>query len=593
MGEVIYTRSGVPIEVKDNDDERGKNNQKEDFPLGSNEDPFTGPITPYPSSSRPRETPSRKPLIPGKPTPDHYNLPHEEFRPHQLETIQWIENNGGVMVCEQPTGSGKSAVAVSQSVSRRTVTLVRTKYLQEQYSSIYGAHILMGKGNYQCIHPDNNRDEVTRYCDECLYDANMYICPFVHDCHYMIAKKKAQILPLVSTNYAYWLSTKSIHENVGLLVCDEGHLLSDITLDWAGMTISAPVRRKWGLPEFPSVSSSIGFLPMINGWLEKSIPILVRKSEELLSGRGDEDRKQGKRAKSVLMKLMATHKAVNECSQDWYVRSGPGVCYYRGGPVPGLIVRPLTARYHWPNLFIKDWDLLLMSATIGNEETFCEELGITDYKVRRVPNQYKPSERPIFLLDVPKMSYKSKKGDYDHQADAIARAIKSVPDDWSGFVHVTRKSEGKLMADRLAKRGLGGRVWTPPQQDRYGRYLGTGEQSILWDKRRDNYPGSICVSWQFWEGMDGLDEKINIIAKVPFPSLGDPYEKARMRYSTRMYLQRTAWTIMQACGRTRRGRPQDYDIHGEVNGLVAIADGNWARIKSYISPDFLDAMVEI
>jgi len=522
------------------------------------------------------------------PHPSEYNLPHNAWRPYQYETVQWITGNSGVMICEQPTGSGKSAVAASQSISRRTISLVRTKYLQKQYGDIYNAHILMGKGNYPCAHPDYP----TFFADDCP-EENMYQCPYAARCEYLDAKKKAQYLPFVSTNYAYWLSSRTIRENVELLVCDEAHLLSDIVLDWAGMTIPAPVRRKWELPEFPIINSSIDSLETVQGWLGKSILILAGKVEDLSFSGRDEDLKEKKRASEQLMKLASTSKAVSACQQDWFVRSGPGVCYYRGAPVPGLVVRPLTAKYHFPRMLIADYDMLLMSATIGSEETFCGELGIANHWLRRVKNQYAPAERPIYALDVPRLNYKSQYKDYERQADEIARAIKMFPPSWSGFVHITRKTEARKMADRLARRGLGERVWIPPQQDRNGRWLGTGDQAILWNERRDRYPGSLCISWQFWEGMDGLDEKINIIAKVPFPSLGDEYEKARMRYSKSMYSQRAAWTIMQASGRTRRGRPQDYDLDGERRGLVALADGNWTRIKKYISPDFTDAITAL
>jgi len=524
--------------------------------------------------------------------PEDYGLPHDSWRPHQLETVHWVEDGSGVMICEQPTGSGKSAVAASQSISRRTVSLVRTKYLQTQYGDIYGAHVLMGKGNYPCDHPDN----IGSMADECLYPQNMYQCPFTHSCEYMIAKKIARSAPFVSTNYAYWLTAKSIRDNVKMLVCDEAHLLSDITLDWAGMTISAPVRRKWDLPEFPLIRSSAdqGAMIQVEDWLRESTISLMKISNRVMemgSDASDDEKKRGKQASQLAMKLGATLVAIHACTQDWFIRSGPGVGYYRGMPVPAIIVRPLTAKYHFPRIFMGDWDMLLMSATIGDEGTFCGEMGILDYDLRRVPNQFSPEERPIYALDVPRLSYKSKVADYDRQADEIAKAILDCPKEWSGIIHVTRKNEAAFLANRLARRGLQGRMWVPPQTDKRGKYLGTGEQMDLWDRYRDTHPGTIMVAWQFMEGADLTEEKICVIAKVPFPSLGDEYEKARMKYSNRMYLQRTAWTIMQAAGRTRRGRPQDYDLDGERRGLVAIADANWVRIKKYMSPDFLDAIV--
>ena len=90
-----------------------------------------------------------------------------------------------------------------------------------------------------------------------------------------------------------------------------------------------------------------------------------------------------------------------------------------------------------------------------------------------------------------------------------------------------------------------------------------------------------------------LDEKINIVAKCPYPSTSSEYEKQRRQYSNQFYSQRTAWALQQALGRTRRGRPEDYDIEGEMRGFVAIADGNYARIKGYLDDDFVEALKEI
>jgi Rad3-related DNA helicase len=185
---------------------------------------------------------------------------------------------------------------------------------------------------------------------------------------------------------------------------------------------------------------------------------------------------------------------------------------------------------------------------------------------------------------------KSKNKDYQRQADEIAGAILGCPDDWCGIVHVTRKAEAGLLADRLARRGLQDRVWVPPTEQG-GKWLGTQDQVLAWEQRKAEVPNSIMVSWQFWQGFDGLSERICIVAKTPFPSLQSEYEKQRMQYSHRFYNQRTAWALIQALGRTRRGREQDYDTEEEMRGYVAIGDGNWTRVKRYLSEDFLEAMV--
>ena len=125
-----------------------------------------------------------------------------------------------------------------------------------------------------------------------------------------------------------------------------------------------------------------------------------------------------------------------------------------------------------------------------------------------------------------------------------------------------------------------------------GAYVPTDMQTRLWEVRKRKVPNSICVSWCLWTGFDGTDEKILIVTKTPFSFLGDDYEKARQQYSNKMFLQRAAWTMEQGLGRTRRGRPEDYDTDGVVRGYVAIADGDWKRIRKYLSKSLKDAIVE-
>lgn len=480
--------------------------------------------------------------------------------------------------------SGKSAVAVSQSVKRKTITLVRTKNLQAAYGSIYGAKILMGKANYTCTNPEGYDT-----CDDCIEPGNMYRCGYSRTCGYLIAKREARMSDLTSVNYAYWLSTRSLREHLQFLVLDEAHMLPDIALNWAGATVHEEMRRQWGLPELPRIqAASRTNMDEVHGWFLQSTGLMMGIVESLDDMQDAQERAMRKRAERLTNKLRATYHAIGQCKEDWFVRSGPGVCYRRGRPMPGIIVRPLTAKYHWPQAFLGKYDTLLMSATIGNPAILAEELGITSYTERIVPNRFTPDQRPVFILDAPRMSYKSKAEDYQKQSEVIAEAILDCPSDWTGFIHVTRKTEARLMADRLTRLGLRGRIWVPPEKIN-GRYIGTNQQAALWDEHRDRNPGAICCSWQFWAGIDGVKEKISITAKIPFPSLGSPYEKARLRYNKKFYAQRTAWQMMQAAGRTRRGNVEDYDIDGRV-GLVAIADGNWTRVRKYLNVEFLEAV---
>jgi Rad3-related DNA helicase len=388
-----------------------------------------------------------------------------------------------------------------------------------------------------------------------------------------------------------------------MLYCDEAHNISEIVLDWVGVTITAKDREEWDLPEFPELDSTSGGGILIHHgpdpieiailWLEKAFAIMAIHCEklEIASSASAKQREAYTKADRLCRKLDNVLVSIDQCNDDWFILAGKQARMYRGKPEPGFICRPLTAKHHAPIYFTGGgFKTVMMSATIGNPKAFGGELGLKHWQFRAVPNQWSPEQRRVLLLDVPKLGHTSKEIDYQRQADAIANAIKQVNPAWSGFVHITRKREASLLAERLARRGLQNRVWVPPGAD--GRYVATDKQLAAWEDRKKRVAGSVCIAWSMWEGIDGLDEKICIVAKIPFGSLGDPYERARLQYSGKMYLQRAAWQLEQGLGRTRRGREQDYDTPDEQRGLVAIADGNWKRVQKYLSQSMRESLLD-
>jgi len=203
---------------------------------------------------------------------------------------------------------------------------------------------------------------------------------------------------------------------------------------------------------------------------------------------------------------------------------------------------------------------------------------------------WNPEVRPVDILNVPGMGASTLRKDplaVDKQADAIADYIKEFPREWPGLILVTRISEATEMARRMAKRGLGDRIFPFPQGS-------TTYQLDEWAKRKRYKPGSIGISWAFWEGFDGVEEKIAMLAKVPFPIRGTAgsYERERCDYDPKYYKQRAALGIEQGAGRVRRGSKEDYNIGGEVRTAVAIADGNIRMVKSFLSDSFASSLVK-
>jgi len=377
---------------------------------------------------------------------------------------------------------------------------------------------------------------------------------------------------------------------------------------------------KWGLPLFPlassrTTSSSRSLVQVedmstdkVLDWLTDSIGILESTLPQLEPrDRWDrpmpmssEQRKQANECEQLLRKLRTTLEGLDLVEEDWFVQSGPLALTWGQERRPGLLVKPLTARYHYGRFFPTGNDTemdknhprcVLMSATIGDFDVFAQELGIQQFTGRRVPSQWAPERRPVYVLDVPKLNYKSPPEHYQQQAQAIAEAILTVPDDWCGVIHVTRKSECYKLTNRLADCGLQGRVWTPEQGS-------TTWMAKQWEERKARIPGSLMVSHAFHEGFDGVQEKICVTAKCPWPYLGDPYEQARQKRSSSMYYLRTAQALQQQMGRTRRGEEDDYDLPDEKRGLCLVADASWRKLagygrgRQYLSDGFLEAIRE-
>lgn len=486
-----------------------------------------------------------------------HNLPHS-LRPYQAEIIEAILSTPGPVILEAPTGSGKTCIASAVSSQKKVVALCETKSLQiENYGKRYDFVVLMGKANYPCLYAPG------RTAENCFFERTVSRCPQFRRCPYRVQKKAAQSSSRLSLNYSLWLQARWARGlKPSVLFLDEAHNVPEIVLSAFGCFVTPEQRRDLNFPPFPFLCD--GQVDEAMDWLSRARVILSNVRRR---------RSDSRELFQMENQLLSALNALKECPEDWYIYSNP----------LGFTVQPLTARHFFRTLFPYPETLVAMSATIGNFRAFARELGMADYLALKVSNPWPAWSRPVHILDCPPLSRGTSTKEFEHQADAIARAIHACPPDWSGFIHVTRQSEAPALAERLARRGLADRVWVPPQGPTHTRMA-------LWQARKRKQKGSLAITWDMWEGVDGLEERICIGAKVPFPDLSSRYETARLYYDPDMYRQRAAWKLEQGLGRTRRGRPEDYD-DTEIRGFVAIADGNWEQIENYFSQSLREALV--
>ena len=505
-------------------------------------------------------------------------MPHALDRPYQQESYDRIMNSKAKFVIVQsPTGSGKSAwPAQCAADGHKVISLSHTKSLQAQYRDGYDFAILYGKSNYQCLdveHDNQPKIDGIDYQNEMTADLCTVTKKYRHlcdaRCPYPLAKADFINSIAGALNYHKFLMDRPLIEQFApeLLFLDEAHLLSDLVVDFSGITL--PWKHKL-LRQYcePIIIDKPQPLAIVEGRAFLQELYWTLHSNEPLHPKTGGDVKHYKWWERTREKIDLVIAAMNIAPECWFVKSDK----------EKMIVRPLTARFHFGALFNKAPRIVLMSATIGKPKIFIREMGITDYEYIEVPNAWPAPMRQIVDLQGPKVGYKSTKEDWEYHSKVIADAINQCPDEATGLVHSPSRWLAYDLADRLSK--MTGRPMHVPQEN-------IGTEQVVQDWIDNRSPGKICVSWNLWEGINAGEDDICIVAKMPFIDFSEPFDKERFMFDGKAGYQRVANKFTQGLGRIRRGKPEHYG-----NGkLVAVADGNWKRLRGYIGKDILDAIV--
>ena len=490
-----------------------------------------------------------------------YKLPHLLDRPGQQDAMDWILNSDKkYLILRAPTGFGKSPLAAAASIEFRTMALVLHKSLQSaNYRDQYDFDILYGKSNYPCVERSKPTQiamfDVPKYT---AYDCSNPDC----NCPYQRQEMVCMESQRVSFNYAKFLMSKPFTEEFQseYLFLDEAHNLPNIITNFVGFTLD------WD-NEFLELYGNIKPDKPARLDYNDATALFRRCAIAVKSNKPDrsDDLKLWRKWKRLSQKIASVNGLIAHSGhEDWYYESTD----------KQLIIRPLTAKYHFKKLFGIADKVVLMSATIG--VSIAERLGLDDgeWDYHEVSNPWPVPSRIVYNLSGPAINYKSSEADKEENAKAIASILHERK---SGIIHVTSKAQAIELKQRLYKHP--GHIYVDFHMPTVN--LGTEAQYQEWLEVRE--PGVYCISWNFHEGVDLGDDDINIIAKVPWINFSSAYEQAKMEYDQQWYLEQAAMKLEQACGRTRRGKSEHY-VPGAKQ--VYIADSSWYRLRTLLSDDF-------
>lgn len=468
------------------------------------------------------------------------------YRDHQIdaieECVEAFESGSRLVYLDAPTGSGKTAIAdaVARKLGQRGLYVCSGIQLQQQFLDDYPyARVIKGKRNYPTQH---GPDEVT--CDDCdgtPGNDDCSYCDYEMQCPYREAKLAARMAQTPVLNSAYWLREAqqrkaSFSRPDGLVILDECDTLEDVMMGFIEFRLTKTRLKDLGI-EAPKPRLH---KKTIATWLLDELrPSIHERLKKV-----DKNSLAGRRRIRGYQELFDDARRIAESLQadsDNWIRDNSDDF------VP-LAYKPVTVAPFGPRMIWRHAGrALLMSATIISPDQMNSDLGWTDeYSVVRVPMTFPVENRQINMAGVASMTYAEK----DEAWPKMAHAISVLMVKHAGeriLVHTVSRALSKYLIEHPEIRDAAKRV---------GMKLITYTDGPSRDQSLRTLRGSasgILFAHSFDRGVDLKDDdcRVVIVAKIPFPSLGDPQVSARSHGpdGNMWYAVRTVRSLVQMTGR--------------------------------------------
>lgn len=493
------------------------------------------------------------------PLPAALGLSRKKFpawRHHQPSAIRTIgESRTKFTGIVAPTGFGKSLVILGHALhsKERVCILTSTRALQKQYESDFGGMVLsiMGQRNYDC------EIAMVTVADAPCHGG--YPCELKKSgCLPFDLKRAALDVPIVLTNYQYWLH--SMRETVGLgefdrVIMDESHSLmaelaiflsTHITRREFSEYLTSPPKKNW-----------INWARLQNLNLAQTLKSLKRSKSH--------DRFKEIAAIRVLKRKLALLAGADK--EGWVLSPGG----YNGNMVWDCIQ---PGRYASGLLFKRSEKFLLTSASI-RPRTF-QSLFISPKKItfKEYPSTFPVARRPVYVMPAIAYSARSSREDIDYLI-AIMDQFIDRRQDRKGIIPSVSYERAKLIKS-MSK--FGARMFIHERD----------ELPAVVKEFQAAGPGAILVSPSIVEGHSFAyrDAEYTIIPKIPFADTRSPIHRARTSLDRTYGMLETCVAVRQMSGRAMRAD----DDQNET--LILDRQFLWLHrtYKRFFPPDFNESI---
>lgn len=465
-----------------------------------------------------------------------------------------------VVFLQAPTGSGKTLIAnltQRKMQARRMIYTCTTKSLQDQVVRDFDyGRVLKGRTNYPTLLGEVDELGITSsdYITAADCTWNGEFCAWCDerrpDCPYVMARDYAVNSQMAILNTSYLLTDYHGPQRFTyreLNVIDEADELEHELLNHAELRITPSRMRKLRLdpPEFKTKAATW------QSWLtDKAIPAAKDYLFGLPSIRNSasiEDIRENKFSEGLLSKLTLVARQMDDSRWVYggYKEEERNVVFQ---PV---FVKDMGERLIWNN----GLKFLLMSATILSPDVMATELGIPpgDYEWIEIPSEFPVENRPVYVVPIADMSRNYIETSTPVMGDAIARMLERHPDD-RVLVHTVSYKLARDLKDHLKRHPT---APTDLSRRPIFTYTESREREYILNQYKAT-PGAVLFAPSMSRGIDLPDDlcRVQAIAKIPFPNLGDERVKARLysRGGQGWYTAQTIRTIVQSVGRAVRHR---------------------------------------
>lgn len=488
--------------------------------------------------------------------------------------IDWYYGPKRFLVISAPTGTGKSLVSIAAQkiLAKRVHTLVSTIRLQDQMKNSYKfAPVLKGRSHYQCLITD-----VTVDLAPCQVGYN---CMKKHECPYFIDRDSAFTQDYAVFNYQLYMHQiefNTTFKRPDMLVMDEAHL-AHIELE---KYISSEIRVRdialegWRRPKDTSVTGLSDWASRHLAEAEQELKIARAKIFGVTGGPGGDTIKGGGRAyKRAVSKYSRQQQLVRTLSLFYQA----GLDTEEGKPwVSSQLnnlyqVRPVFVDRHTDYLFSDTPKIVLMSATINEQDV--DRLGINknEYDFVEVGSNYAADRRPIYYRPVGQMSAKTEGTLWNDLMDEIDTIIDGhFQYGHKGVIHTVSYDRAKKIYD------------TSEHKARLLIHDKDNKTEVI-QKFKESKEPVVLLSPSILEGEDFPDDNCRFILlpKIPYLSLGDDVIKERIKQDPEWYSWKAIQDIIQGAGRGMRNEKDFCSVYILDGMFEKIAEKHWEEIPQW------------